>query len=239
MYARIAHPWSYLLSWSHQEQAWHEVISLQWRHNGHDSVSNHQPHNCLLNRSFRRRSKKTSKLRVTGLCEGNSPVTGEFPAQMANNAENVSIWWRHHGLRATAERHSDMASDLIAILGSSEAGTVAFMGAWNRQRHSYNVTKKDNFPLGSIGNLNAWWIRFWPKQQNSYIWATFGKNNGDLHHYWLNAVSQCGRSKQERIEYHDPDSARYLSPEKRSYKTYGGVIPRWQFRSQHSEILLH
>ena len=37
-----------------------------------------------------------SKLRVTGLCEGNSPGTGEFPAQMASNAENVSIWWRHH-----------------------------------------------------------------------------------------------------------------------------------------------
>ena len=45
---------------------------------------------------FRRRSKKTSKLRVTGLCAGNSPVAGEFPAQMASNAENVSIWWRHH-----------------------------------------------------------------------------------------------------------------------------------------------
>ena len=40
--------------------------------------------------------KKTSKLRVTGLCAGNSPGTGEFPAQMASNAENVSIWWRHH-----------------------------------------------------------------------------------------------------------------------------------------------
>ena len=35
-------------------------------------------------------------LRVTGLCMGNSPETGEFPAQMASNAENVSIWWRHH-----------------------------------------------------------------------------------------------------------------------------------------------
>ena len=44
----------------------------------------------------RRRSKKTSKLRVTGLCAGNSPVTGEFPAQRASNVENVSIWWRHH-----------------------------------------------------------------------------------------------------------------------------------------------
>ena len=64
-------------------------MSLLWRHNGHDDVSNHQPHDYLLNRLFRRRSKETSKLRVTGLCAGNSPVTGEFPAQMASYAENV------------------------------------------------------------------------------------------------------------------------------------------------------
>ena len=67
------------------------IISLQWRHNGRDGVSNHQPHHCLLNRLFRRRSEKSSKLRVTGLCVWNSPVTGEFPEQMASNAENVSI----------------------------------------------------------------------------------------------------------------------------------------------------
>ena len=48
-------------------------ISLQRRHNDHHCVSNHQPYGCLLNRLFRRRSKKTSKLRVTGLCAGNSP----------------------------------------------------------------------------------------------------------------------------------------------------------------------
>ena len=70
------------------------VNTLQWRHNGRDGVSNHQPHECLLNCLFRRRSKKTSKLRVTGLCEGNLSMTGEFPAQKASNAENVSIWWR-------------------------------------------------------------------------------------------------------------------------------------------------
>ena len=62
------------------------TCTLQWRHNGHDSVSNHQTHDCLLNRLFRRRSKTTSKLRVTGLCAGNSPGTGEFPAQMASNS---------------------------------------------------------------------------------------------------------------------------------------------------------
>ena len=49
------------------------ILALHWRHNDHDGVSNHQPHGCLLNRLFRRRSKKTSKLRVTGLCVGNSP----------------------------------------------------------------------------------------------------------------------------------------------------------------------
>ena len=71
-------------------------LSLPWCHNEHDGISNHQPHDCLLNRLFRCRSKKTSKLRVTCLCAGNSLVTGEFRAQMTSNAENVSIWWRHH-----------------------------------------------------------------------------------------------------------------------------------------------
>ena len=55
------------------------------------------------------RSKKILKLRVTGLCEGNWPVTGELPAQMANNAENVSIWWRHH------ERHIKCINFLAAV----------------------------------------------------------------------------------------------------------------------------
>ena len=72
------------------------ILSLQWRHNEGNGVSNHQPRNCLLNRLLRRRSTKTSKLRVTGLCEGNSAVTGDFPAQRASNAETFSIWWRHH-----------------------------------------------------------------------------------------------------------------------------------------------
>ena len=49
------------------------AVTLHWRHNDHDGVSNHQPHCYLLNRLFGRRSKKTSKLRVTGLCAGNSP----------------------------------------------------------------------------------------------------------------------------------------------------------------------
>ena len=71
--------------------------ALHWGHNGRDGVSDDRRLDCLLNRFFRRRSKKTSKLRVIGLCEGNSPVPGEFPAQRVSNAEYISIWWRHNG----------------------------------------------------------------------------------------------------------------------------------------------
>ena len=44
--------------------------TIRWRHNGHDDISNHQFHHCLLNRLFGCWSRKTSKLRVTGLCAG-------------------------------------------------------------------------------------------------------------------------------------------------------------------------
>ena len=68
---------------------WNHHIALQWRHIERDGVSNHHPHNCLLNRL----SKKTSKLCVTG-----GELTGDqwILAQRASNAKNVSTWWRHH-----------------------------------------------------------------------------------------------------------------------------------------------
>ena len=66
-------------SWRHESVPTPLSIPLRWRQNGRDSVSNHQPHDCLFNRLFRRRSKKTSKLRVTGLCVGNSPGAVNSP----------------------------------------------------------------------------------------------------------------------------------------------------------------
>ena len=62
------------------------ITPLRWRHNGQDSVWNHQPHHCLLNRLFIRRSKKTSKLRVTALFVGNSPGTDEFPEHLMTSS---------------------------------------------------------------------------------------------------------------------------------------------------------
>ena len=101
------------ITWCHCNAA----LSLQWRHNERDGVSNHQLDECLLKRLFRCRSKETSKLRVTGLCEGNSPVTGEFPAQSTSNTETVSSWWRHHG-------YVPLGQSLFDVIGS---GLQVFM----------------------------------------------------------------------------------------------------------------
>ena len=100
-YHNCVKPWLVKSEWTHAIGRWGTHLwpvprPLRRRHNGHDGVSNHQPHYCLLNRLFGCRLNKTSKLRVTGLRAGNSPGTGEFHAQMASKAENVSIWWRHH-----------------------------------------------------------------------------------------------------------------------------------------------
>ena len=101
--------------------------TLQWRHNEHNGASNHQPSDCLLNCLFR--SKKTSKLLVTGVCAGNSPVTGEFPTQMASNAENVSIWWRHHELLSWASHTTHMVSLNLVKIESSD-GVIKLGQHW-------------------------------------------------------------------------------------------------------------
>ena len=90
--------------------------TLRWRHNEPHGVLNHRPLDCLLNRLFICRSKKTLKLCVTGLCEGNSPVTGEFPAHRASNAENVSIGWRHHDMAHACYCSDDTRSHAIRAM---------------------------------------------------------------------------------------------------------------------------
>ena len=101
--------------------------SLQWCHNEHDGLSNHRHLDCLLNHVFRHRSKKTPKLRGTGLCEGNSPVTGEFPTQRASNAENVSSWWRYSDSLYSGSEHSQFNSPRLV---KREAGFPTHGGRW-------------------------------------------------------------------------------------------------------------
>ena len=109
---------------------------------------------------FRRRSKKTSKLRVTGLCEGNSLVTGEFPAQRASNAANVSIWWRHHDSELPAydgswcrQSLSGTDNDFVEWECSS-----LFRANFSNQRH-FNIWKL-------ICKVYVYIRVFWSKNQN-------------------------------------------------------------------------
>ena len=127
------------------------LVTLQWRHNGHDGVSNQQSHDCLLNRLFRRRSKKTSRLRVTGLCVRNSPGTGEFPAQMANNAENVSIWWSHR-------EHTCLASIIIRCYDMCRHSHAKCCGVTDTPSVKYT----NDWFLWLRGLVNCWMLRpFW------------------------------------------------------------------------------
>ena len=117
------------------------MTTLRWRHNERDSASNHQPHHCLLKRLFKRRSKKASKLRVTGLCAGKSAGTGEFLAQMASNAENVSIWWHHHEITT----HNTAATATKAIKQN---------GLITSRTHCAPVEYLNDFPKG----IDCWKI---------------------------------------------------------------------------------
>ena len=109
-------------------------------HNGLDGVSNHQPHKCLLNRLFRHKSKETSRPRVTDLCAGISPVTGEYSAQMASNTVNVSIWWRHHGTHGLLcsvflvfdlSLHLKMPCRRNELIFLSQSTRIGILGMWN------------------------------------------------------------------------------------------------------------
>ena len=156
------------------------TLSLQCRHNGHDGVSNHQPLHCLLNRLFRHRSKKASKLRVTGLCVGNSPVTGEFPAQMARSAGNVSIWWRHHVLISQRPRSSN---DLWVNIGSDNGrlGTEQ-VNAWTlslQRRHNGSDGVSNHQPFHCL--LNRLFRRRWKKNIKApRHWPLCGEFTGDF-----------------------------------------------------------
>ena len=136
-------------------------MKVEWKKQQHYNdviirVSNHQRLDCLFSRLFKRRSKKTSRFRVTRLCEGNSPVIGEFPTQMASKAVNVSIWWRHNSnnwwkLNAKATKKSVITADVETSF--SRANTWMF--SWQTCTFSCTVY---NMPLADywIDNHDHW-----------------------------------------------------------------------------------
>ena len=134
---------------------WRQQFASQWRHNERYGVSNHQPHGCLLNRLFRRRSKKTSKVRVNGLCAGNSPMIGEFPAQRASNAENGSIWWRHHGWRLPYFRSHPMCQMSTTAVPNIFAFNAKIMVVADIQHnHPWRYSITAHFDIETMRRLN-------------------------------------------------------------------------------------
>ena len=146
------------------------TFTLQWRHNGPDYVSNHRRCDCLLNRLVRRRAKKTSKLCVTGLCAGNSLITGEFPAQRASNVENVSIWWSRHdiypmmmsyygnALRITGPLRGGSAVDRCILLTKGPVIQTSDVFLCFKPKQSIpesHVIKSGTIPLNSM-NKSDW-----------------------------------------------------------------------------------
>ena len=136
------------------------IFPLQWRHNGLDGVSNHQPHHCLLNHLFWRRSKKTSKLRVTGLWR-------EFPAQMASNAENVSIWWRHHVRMYSAKwmrfENYNIIHELLLHISIKVSSDLIWSYRWHARLIPIAQNPASYKFHGKLGNLwkphcSSWWI---------------------------------------------------------------------------------
>ena len=108
---------------------------LQWCHNERDGVSRRLY--CLPHNFYRHRSKKTAKSRVTGLCEGNSPVTGEFPAQRSSNTENDSIWCRHHASKSRLYKPI-----YICVCVQRRHSIARFIVAFGPTRHQI-ITKHD------------------------------------------------------------------------------------------------
>ena len=80
-----------------------------------------------------KKQNKTSKLRVTGLCKGNLPATGEFPAQKASNAENVSIKINYKLRLILGWMYSMKALIVIRVLTSS--GVDAYKSIDPTYRH--------------------------------------------------------------------------------------------------------
>ena len=99
----------------------HILHALHWRHNG-TMVSDHR------------------QLRVTSLCEG----TGGFLSQRASITENVSIWWRHHGLLPGHWGHWGNRTTTVCEL------TMSYMSNLNNNEAQQCINSGHTFGMSCI-----------------------------------------------------------------------------------------
>ena len=133
-------------------------IALQLRHNERESFANDWCLDCLPKRLFRRRSKKTSKLRVAGLCEGNPQVTGGFLSQRASNAE-------------------DVFDDVIMSIGHAFIHCYMFICHLGTVRYCLKITD-DYCPMGWFNVFGYGCYSLAPKSLNLIDVNLFCENHG-------------------------------------------------------------
>ena len=114
---------------------------------------------------------------VTGLCEGNSPMTGEFPAQRASNAENASIWWRHHG-SATFRKHMELCLLKGWPLPKQPCGESAWLSQMVHQLlQQIRISKKNRIAL-------FWQIRI----RSGYSFVYFTTAQWHMQNLWADWI---------------------------------------------------
>ena len=155
-----------------------KIMALQLRPNRHHGISNHRRLGCLFNRLSMCRSMKTSKLCVTGFCEGNSPVTGEFPAQRASDA--VSIWWRHRENLHVFRRLCESQFKLVSVNN----------GVHNEYWYNYSERQyMGNITAHALTCLFEEYLRIWWRQDMGIFphnWHSKSQWYGTLMFYvWL------------------------------------------------------
>ena len=102
--------------------------------------------------------QRKKKLRVTGRCVGNSPVTGEFPAQMASNAENVSIWWRlHDNLLSTSLTHGRIVGCQLWVIRIKE---LQRNNELNRRKFLYDSDSSLRFDAVTSNAMQKAWVKW-------------------------------------------------------------------------------
>ena len=157
--------------------------SLQWRHDECDDVSNHQPHDCLLqpfnHAPIERKQPSSASLAFVTRhwpCEENSPVAGKFPSPRASNGENVSIWWCHHVLW----RHwNSPLTDLST--GSPQCRPCSWR--WRR--------RPSPWPPGPL--------------RGTYRTHRTGSTTVDPHHDWeVTVTEQWHHNEHDGVSYHQP-----------------------------------
>ena len=127
------------------------IVPLRWRHNEQDGVSNHQPYHLFTQPFGKTQIKENTKApRCWPLCE-KFTGTGEFPAQMASNAENISIWWRHH-VWIIVDNSWAINIDMMII-------TMIVYQMKNKNHNMYQITIRPKTAIW-IEDLFSCWIVF-------------------------------------------------------------------------------